>query len=221
MPSLSRPCQLGIPVLLVSAVLGLAQRGIGQEAVTLSESFQPGRAYRVDVQVKLTGRLAVPLEKGKPPQVVSLSGESRLVYDERILAPDEASTLKAVRAYREVEFKRTLGQAQQEASIRPSVRRMVVMKSGPRKAPFSPDGPLTWGEIDVVRTDVFNPAAVPGLLPAGSVKPGQSWKASADAVAELTDMEKVEEGALTVEFVGITRPNNKRLASLKISGTIR
>ena len=33
--------------------------------------------------------------------------------------------------------------------------------------PFSPDGPLTWGEIDVVRTDVFNPAAIPGLLPPG------------------------------------------------------
>ena len=42
---------------------------------------------------------------------------------------------------------------------------MVVIKAGERKAPFSPDGPLTWGEIDVVRTDVFNPALVPGLLP--------------------------------------------------------
>ena len=62
--------------------------------------------------------------------------------------------------------------------------------------PFSPDGPLTWGEIDVVRTDVFNPARIPGLLPAGPVKKGQTWKASAAAVAELTDMEKVEDGAL-------------------------
>ncbi|MFL6113210.1 MAG: hypothetical protein ACJ786_17905, partial [Catenulispora sp.] len=124
--------------------------------------------------MKLTGRLAVPLEKGKPPQVVTLAGESRLLYDERVLAADEPNMLKAVRAYREVEFKRTLGMIAQEQSIRPSVRRMVVMKSGPRKAPFSPDGPLTWGEIDAVRTDVFIPAAVPGLLPTGPVKPGQT-----------------------------------------------
>ncbi|HJZ54642.1 MAG TPA: hypothetical protein VKE74_06765 [Gemmataceae bacterium] len=221
MPSWSRPCQLGIPALLVCGILGLAGRASGQDAVTLAESFQPGRAYRVDVQVKLTGRLAVPLEKGKPPQVVTLSGESRLLYDERILAPDEANTLKAVRAYREVEFKRTLGQAPQEASIRASVRRMVVMKAGPRKAPFSPDGPLTWGEIDVVRTDVFNPAAIPGLLPSGPVKPGQSWKATDDAVLEITDMEKVEEGSLAVEFVGLTMLNNRKVARLRVSGSVR
>src|SRR5262249_11774434 len=55
MPSWSRPCQLGIPALLVCGILGLAGRASGQDAVTLAESFQPGRAYRVDVQVKLTG----------------------------------------------------------------------------------------------------------------------------------------------------------------------
>ena len=36
------------------------------------------------------------------------------------------------------------------------------------------------------------------------MKKGQTWKASAAAVAELTDMEKVEEGEITVEFVGVT-----------------
>ena len=53
------------------------------------------------------------------------------------------------------------------------------------------------------------------------MKPGQSWKASAAAVAELTDMEKVEEGGLTVEFVGVAKVDGKQLARLKISGTVR
>ena len=138
-----------------------------------------------------------------------------------MLQPDEADTLKTVRAYREVEFERAVGETKQEAGIRPSVRRMIVIKSGERKAPFSPDGPMTWGELDVVRTDVFNPALIPGLLPANPVKPGATWKASAAAVAELTDMEKVEEGALTVEFVGIAKAGGKQLARLKLSGTVR
>ena len=192
-----------------------------QEGVVLSETFKPGHAYHVDVQVKMSGKLALPTAKGKPPQIVPVEGVSRLTYDERILDSDDAMTQKAVRSYREVEFKRVVGTNSQDAGIRPSVRRMVVIRTGERRAPFSPDGPLTWGEIDVVRTDVFNPAAIPGLLPTGPVKPGQSWKATTAAVIELTDMEKVEEGGLTVEFIGMTTLLGKPAAKLRISGTVR
>ena len=187
----------------------------------MAEAFKPGHAYHVDVQVKVIGKLALPTVKGKPPQLVPIEGVSRLTYDERILDSEDAATQKAVRMYREIEFKRVVGTNSQDAGIRPSVRRMVVIRTGERRAPFSPDGPLTWGEIDVVRTDVFNPAAIPGLLPNSPVKPGQTWKATAAAVTELTDMEKVEEGGLTVEFVGMTTLLGKPAAKLRISGTVR
>ncbi len=208
-----------LPVFLLLA-LGTTP-ALGQE-VTLSEPFKPGHTTKIEVRVKVTGKLALPsAEKGKAGQLVTVTGTSKLAYEERVLAPDDAPMLKTVRAYREVEFERTVGEAKQDAGIRPSVRRMVVIKAGERKAPFSPDGPLTWGEIDVIRTDVFNPALIPGLLPQGAVKPGQTWKASATTVAELTDMEKVEEGAITVEFVGVTKVAEKRVAKLKVSGTVR
>ena len=146
----------------------------GAQEVTLSEPFKPGHTSKVEINVKVTGKLALPsAEKDKPGQLVTIAGTSKLAYEERLLEPDDASLLKTVRAYRTVEFERTVGEAKQDAGIRPSVRRMVVIKSGERKAPFSPDGPMTWGEIDVVRTDVFNPALIPGLLPNGPVKPEQ------------------------------------------------
>jgi hypothetical protein len=212
-------CRIGFPVLLLWAFTPLAT---AEEPVTLAEKFEPGHLSKVEVSVKLTGKLAVPpTEKGKAPQLVPLSGVSRVVYEERVLPPDEPGMFKTVRAYREVEFRRTLGAAAQDAGIRPSVRRMVVIKSESRRAPFSPDGPLTWGEIDVVRTDVFNPSVVPGLLPGGPVKKGQTWKASPAAVRELTDMEKVEAGEVLVEFVGLTEIEKRRVARLKISGTVR
>ncbi len=192
-----------------------------QEALTLRENFAPGHASKVDVAVKITGRLAVPLEKGKQPELVTLNGVSRLAYDERVLAPDNADSLKTVRAYRDIHFMRTVGNITQDADIRPSVRRMVVVKSGGRRAPFSPDGALTWGEIDVVRTDVFNPSAVAGLLPPAPVRKGQKWRATQDAVAELTDMEKLDEGDIVVEFVGVTEVGGRRVARLQVSGTVR
>jgi hypothetical protein len=209
--------RIAFPAIVLCA---LADVATAQDAVTLTEKFAPDHLSKVDVSVKLTGRLALPAEKGKTPEVVTLAGVSRLKYDERILSL-EPGAVTAVRAYREVEFTRTVGGITQDAGIRPSVRRMVVIKSESRRAPFSPDGPLTWGEIDVVRTDVFNPATVPGLLPAGPVKKGQTWKASQGAVAELTDMEKVEEGGLAVEFVGVVEVERRRVARLKVSGTVK
>jgi hypothetical protein len=205
-----------------SLLLALLASPLAAQEVTLAEPFKPGHTTKIEVQVKISGKLALPTtDKAKPAQLVPVVGSSKLSYDERLLAPDEPGTTKTVRAYREVEFERTVSDVKQDAGIRPSVRRMVVIRSGEKKAPFSPDGPLTWGEIDVVRTDVFAPALVPGLLPPNPVKPGQSWKADAATVSELTELEKVTEGAITVEFVGVARPDGKQLARLKIGGTVR
>ena len=57
-----------------------------------------------------------------------------------------------------IDLDRTVGDKPQEATLRPSVRRLVILRTGHREVPFSPDGPLTWAEIDLVRTDVFTPA---------------------------------------------------------------
>ena len=210
---------------LTRTVLSLALVGsfytplFAQDAVALAEEFKPGYATKVDIAVSLGGKLTVPGDgKGKAPQVLPVAGRSHIVYEERVLPADAGASFKTIRVYRDVDFLRSLGNAQQDASIRPAVRRMVVIKSEHRRAPFSPDGPLTWGEIDVVRTNVFNPVVVSGLLPAGPVRKGQTWKVSPAAVAELTDMEKVDEGELTVEFVGV---GENRQARLKITGTIR
>jgi hypothetical protein len=192
-----------------------------QEAITLREDFTAGHTSKVDVAVRLEGKLSVPVEKGKPPQLATVTGKSHVVYDERVLPAEEAGSFKTARGYREVDFLRTLGNVPQEAGIRQSVRRMVVLKSGARRAPFSPDGPLTWGEIDLVRTDLFNPVVIPGLLPTGPVRKGQTWKVSAAAVAEITDMDKVDSGELLVEFAGLTEIGKNRMARLTISGTIR
>src|SRR5581483_10345540 len=125
-------------------------------------------------------------------------------------------------AYREVAFARTVGGKDQKADIRPAVRRMVVLRSDRgKKAPFSPDGPLTWGEIDVVRTDIFSPALVPGLLPVKPVRPGDRWRLTPAAVAELTDLDPIDEGELVAESVSVVTISNKRYAKLGVSGSVK
>jgi len=218
MTTLTQNCWSAFSTIILCVVSGALN---AQELFKLNEEFKPDQAVKVDVFVRLDGKLSVPMEKGKEPQLIQISGKSRVVYEERLLASEESAGLKTVRAYRDVDFQRTVGSSKQDAGIRQSVRRMVVIKTENRRAPFSPDGPLTWGEIDVVRTDVFNPVVIPGLLPNIAVRKGQTWKATAAAVAELTDMEKVESGEIILELEGVTEIDKKRVARLAISGTIR
>jgi hypothetical protein len=193
-----------------------------QEPVRLSEKFDTAEATRVEVRVTLSGRVTVPGEKGKPAQTLPINGSSTLIYDERPLPADDPKTSRVARLYRDVRFTRTVGPQEQTADIRPSVRRMVVMRSDRgKKAPFSPDGPLTWGEIDVVRTDLFAPALVPGLLPAGPVKPGAAWPMTPAAVAELTDIVPIDDGRLNVEYVSDIELDGRRYAKFTISGAVR
>src|SRR5579885_1798030 len=183
-----------------AAAATLAAPVLAQNPVTLAERFDTADPYRVELKVRLSGRLAIPQEKGKPPEVLPVTGESTVLYDERVLPADEPRTGKAIRVYREVQFARTVGGKDQKAEVRPAVRRMVVLRSERgKKAPFSPDGPLTWGEIDVVRTDVFSPALVAGLLPDKPVRPGDRWRVAAAAVTELTDLDPIDEGGLVAD----------------------
>ena len=206
-----------IILLLLSATLAPAQ-----EAVRLSETFDPAAPYRVELKVTMSGRLTLPTKKDQPAEAVAVGGNSTLTYDERPLIADEPKTDKVVRAYRGIDFKRTIGDKDQTASIREGVRRMVVLRSEKgKKAPFSPDGPLLWSEIDVVKHDIFTPVLVAGLLPKDEVKPGAKWTASAAAIAELTDLETIDEGGIAVEFASVVMLNDRKLAKLAITGTVR
>lgn len=208
-----------LALLVLFAAIPMAS---AQEAMSLVEKFDPSMAYRVDLKISMSGKLALPARKDQPADLVAVEGNSVLGYDERPLAADEAKTDKLFRIYRAINFKRTLGDKEQKATIRESVRRQVVMRSEKgKKAPFSPDGPLLWSEIDVVKHDIFVPILVPGLLPNGAVKPGAKWTANAAAVAELTDLDTIDEGGLGIEFAGVVTLGEKKMAKLSLSGTIR
>lgn len=212
-----------------SACLAALLLGLGspvalraQEAVRLHESFAPAAQYHVSTRTDLSGSLQLSPEKGqtaaKPLPVV---GTSAIEYDERLLSLSPAGDVdKTVRIYRRIDFQRRVGTEAQQATIRPGVRRLVLLRRGHVGVPFSPDGPLTWGEIDEVRTDVFTPALA-GMLPPGSVRPGDSWTAADSAVQELTDLEKIDEGKVQCRLEEITTLEKRRHARVGFAGTVR
>src|SRR5262249_40103566 len=148
-------------------------------------------------------------------------GTSALEYDERVLSLEkDGRVAKTVRYYRQVAFQRKVGPQEQQNTLRPPVRRLVVLRHNQVEVPFSPDGPLTWGEMDLIRPDVFT-AALTGLLPAAAVKPGDQWQAAAVAVQELTDLEKIDEGGLSCKLEQLTTVAQRRHARVSFTGAVR
>src|SRR5262245_14477848 len=152
----------------------LCSTGHAQDPVRLREEYPAGAQYHVSCRVELTGSLSLPPAKNDTaPKTLPVTGTSVIEYDERVLtrAADNQVT-KTFRIYRQVDFQRQAGGQRQQSTLRPGVRRLVLLRLQNTEIPFSPDGPLTWGEIDLIRTDVFTPALA-GLLPGQPVRPGE------------------------------------------------
>src|SRR5262249_7160924 len=191
------------------------------QGVRMQEVFAPGGRYQVQIRVSLSGELTPPAEKGKPAsKPVTMTGESQIDYDERVLNVErDGSVNRAIRVFRRIHFERQLGGMTQKTTLRNAVRRVVQVRMNNTEVPFSPDGPLTWGEIDLLRTDVFTPALV-GLLPAGAVQVGDRWKASTAAIKELTDLEEITEGEVECRLERVLA-GGRQQARVSFNGAVR
>src|SRR5262245_51970857 len=188
-------------------------------SVRLSEIFAPGYQYQVSCRVNITGALDLPEEKGQKKNL-ALTGMSAIEYSERVLIEKEKQVERTIRLYRKIDFERKVGEQLQQSTLRPEARRLVILRHGSFEVPFCPTGPLTWGEIDLVRTDVFTPALA-GLLPKDAVKPGDKWQADPLALKELTDLERIDEGGLTCALEAITTLVGRQQARIGFQGNIR
>lgn len=201
--------------LLVFALLGQTP-----QTIKVEESFRPGYLYHVSCRVGISGTLQVPGDKG-PAKPLALSGASVIDYDERVLTEKDGRVEKTIRVFQKMNFERKVGDQEQHSALRPEVRRLVLLRHGNLEVPFSPAGsPLTWSELDLVRTDVFTPALV-GLLPPTAVKLGDRWQAGNGAVQELTDLEKIDDGDITCSFEGTSTLAGKQQARIGFAGTLR
>jgi hypothetical protein len=190
-------------------------------AIAISEAFAPGYQYHVNCRVEIKGTLLLSPENGQgTAEKIAVTGKSVIKYDERILEVKDGQAMRTARFYDRMEFERKAGKNDQMGELRKEARRLVILRFKQIEVPFSPDGPLLWSELDMVRTDVFTPA-LKGLLPAGKVRPGDSWAADLSAVQELTDMETVTKGNLSCTFKSVTADaGGKPFARIDFKGAI-
>ncbi len=184
-----------------------------QTAYLLRENFHPGYQYRVSCRTQILGKIIVQAKE------FPVQGSAKIDYDERILPHKVGAGERTVRVFQEMTFQRKVGNEPQDISLRPEVRKLVILRHNNHEVPFCPTGPLKWNEIDLVRTDVFTPALV-GLFANLPVKPGDRWSAEESAVRELTDLEKITKGTLQCHFVEVQTQLDRPHAIVTFKGTI-
>jgi hypothetical protein len=208
---------------LFAAFLLAVAPAFGAEPIRMRESFAAGGQYHVAIREEATGELRLPAEGNKPaPPPLKIRGRGAQDYDERILDAGAADNPapRTLRLYGRVELERTVDDQGQDSTLRPAVRRLVILRNGHREVPFSPDGALTWGEVHLISKDVFTPALAAALLPDRAVLPGDRWHAKPGAAQELTDLEQIE-GGLDCRFAEVTTLGGRRLACVDFTGTVR
>jgi hypothetical protein len=103
------------------------------------------------------------------------------------------------------------------ASLRPEVALLVAEKRdrGWPVVVFSPAGPLTWSELEIVQV-VGDPLALGDLLPSGPVAPGERWKVGGAAAKGLSGYDVVTSNNLEATLESA----DSRRARIRIKGRI-
>ncbi len=204
--------------LMSAALFCWASSATAQDPVRLIELFPPSYQYRVSCRVAIEGTLRLPPAKDQKTQTIKVAGKSVIEYHERVLSLAQGKVDKTVRKVERMEFVRNVDGQDQESKLRPEVSLLVIQRLQNLEVPFSPQGPLLWSEIDLVRTDVFTPALA-GMLPRAPIRQGETWAADLEAVKELTDLDVIKKGGLTCKYEG-AEPGNPRVARISFQGTI-
>ncbi|GAB4132835.1 hypothetical protein JCM17478_11080 [Thermopirellula anaerolimosa] len=175
--------------------------------------------YWVEAQLEMSGTLqpTVPAEKPTP-----MSVNARFAYEEDILAAGDgtAQPVRAVRWYDEASAKLNIGGQQAELELGPQRRHLAVSISEGRVEVFSPTGPLTREELDLLDIP-GNTAVMDLLLPAPPIAKDMTWQLKPDLLARLLGLDVVTEAEVAARVTEMLPGGIGRVEfSGKLSGRV-
>lgn len=188
-------CRSRLALALLLAFIGLpladAAEVVDLRGVDTVDSHQ-----QVRVVVEVEGKLKVNLD-GKAVQHVPLKATAELQYVERTLAAGKAgSGGRAVRQYEKAEAQIRLRETDLTNSLRPERRIIVVDAQAAEPTQFSPLGPLTQEELELIQVPA-SAISLSMLLPEKPLAIGDEWKFSDKVICRLFSLEAVSQQTVT------------------------
>jgi len=185
----------------------------------LRANVAAGSHQQVKVVVETSGELKLNAD-GSEVKRLPVKVEANLAYVERTLAAAQnLATLKVVRNYAQADAQIRLRDTELNERLRDD-RRLIVVESTEKQATtFSPLGPLTREELELIDVPASG-LALAALLPLRVVKVDQSWQQPDWAVARLLGLDVVSQHDVTGTLTEVK--DNVAVISLqgKVSGAI-
>jgi hypothetical protein len=178
----------------------------------LVESPRPGDCNKYELSMTLKGELRVSRDGKTVPIPISASAEHRFV--ERILeAKEKGLPEKVARYYEQARSNVTVEGSVIARQVREQRRLIVAQRPHDEFLCYSPAGPMTREEIELVG-EHFDTLTLTGLLPQGEVKTGDTWKIRNESVQALCQFDAL----ISHELTGKLEEVADGFASITIGG---
>lgn len=210
-----RPWRLILPWFTgLLAVACSAVTSSAETAYNLTASLGPGSLQQVQAVVEVRGDLLVEGGEGEPQKLpIVVSG--KVAYDERLLAVQDDGLRRSVRHYREAAAEIKVGQGLVTPQLNPERRILVAQIEAGEATLFSPLGPLTRDDLELVDIQ-GNSLALSGLLPQRAVRAGESWELDRGALAILLGLDTITRS----DVRGSIEPPDDSTAVLTLEGSL-
>ena len=199
--------RVALALVLVLAALRLPQSAAA-DRVDLREDPSESRILKVEVELSVSGKIYP--EPG-PEKALKLAVDAGFDYAERRLAGTgrDSLSLRSVRYYEKARATIEAGGQTSNSLLRKSLRLIVAHGQPEGIDLFSPSGPLTDRELDLLHVP-GDSLAVAGLLPDSKVEQGETWKPAEWILPLLTGVDAIEKGELTCKLA-IVKPDVARV----------
>lgn len=185
------------------------------EVVELRSQAATGQITHVEALLEVGGELMLP-EKDQVKNV-KMSVAGKMGYDEKLISVAAADKkLASVRHYGMAEATIKIETGGVQPRLRPERRYVVVEASEDHAQMFSPSGPMTREELDLIDLP-GNSLLLDRLLPAEAVGPGSRWTHADDLLAMLLGLDAVSEADVHSEL----RELDATAARMELSGHVK
>ena len=204
---------------LVLAILILAAAAIAAPTRGTTYALRSGRAQGgvdlVQAVLEVGGDLKM-VEEGKVNRV-KMSVVAKFVYDEKSLrVPSRAGgPMRSVRHYHQADGEIQSGEYAYKPTLREERRLIGVEADGPDVTLFSPEGTLTFEELELI--DVLaNTLLLDRLLPEKPLAVNGQWEHPDDLIAAMLGLDTITESNVKSVLTGVAEGK----ARLEISGRV-
>jgi hypothetical protein len=168
----------------------------------------PGGAWSVTTELAATGTLKNSASsQGTRTLPITITGELHFTEIAGAAARAPEGVAACVRHYSSTKATVEVDGQTDQMQLSANRRLICVRKMSQGVIYFSPEGPVTRDDLELIETQ-FDPMTLLDMLPAELVTPGKTWRPPADAVAEVLGLETVSRTTLQCT---LNRPEGSRL----------